>query len=179
MEMAPENSKEEELKKLEEDNAKLAEVVHSLTAAKKQTEDELAANTAELETLKQASAQDQEETKKQQAELQTKKEELSALQGQHESAKNVQAKLKIYVTSLEKRLDGDDETHKLLEDCMERISTLETEKERLKAENEELQKTSTLKEEQATTVLKTARAKLQKSEDEKKKLELELEQIGE
>jgi len=69
MEMAPENSKEEELKKLEEDNAKLAEIVHSLTAAKKQTEDELAANTAELETLKQASAQDQEETKKQHAEL--------------------------------------------------------------------------------------------------------------
>merc|ERR1719266_3221046 len=58
------------------------------------------------------------------------------------------------------------------------ISTLETETEKLKAENEELQKTSTLKEERAKTVLKTARAKIQKSEDEKKKLELELEQIG-
>ena len=73
MEMGPENS---ELKKLEEDKAKLAEMVHSLTAAKKQTEDELAANTVELETLKQASAQDQEEAKKQEAELQTKTEEL-------------------------------------------------------------------------------------------------------
>merc|ERR1719234_145014 len=73
---------------------------------------------------------------------------------------------------------GDDETHKLLEESMERISTLETETEKLKAENEELQKTSTLKEERAKTVLKTARAKIQKSEDEKKKLELELEQIG-
>ena len=71
---------------------------------------------------------------------------------------------------------GDDETHKLLE---ERISILETETEKLKAENEELQTTSTLKEERAKTVLKTARAKIQKSEDEKKKIELELEQIGE
>merc|ERR1719209_2565862 len=69
---------------------------------------------------------------------------------------------------------GDDETHKLLEESMERISTLETETEKLKAEDEELQKTSTLKEERAKTVLKTARAKIQKSEDEKKKLELEL-----
>ena len=74
---------------------------------------------------------------------------------------------------------GEDETHKLLEESMDRISTLETETEKLKAENEELQKTSTLKEERAKTVLKTARAKIQKSEDEKKKLELELEQIGE
>ena len=73
---------------------------------------------------------------------------------------------------------GDDETHKLLEESMERISTLETETEKLKAENEELQKTSNLKEERAKNVLKTARAKIQKSEDEKKKLELELEQIG-
>ena len=74
---------------------------------------------------------------------------------------------------------GEDETHKLLEESMDRISTLENETEKLKAENEELQKTSTLKEERAKTVLKTARAKIQKSEDEKKKLELELEQIGE
>ena len=71
---------------------------------------------------------------------------------------------------------GDDETHKLLE---ERISILETEMEKLKAENEELQKMSTMKEERAKTVLKTARAKIQKCEDEKKKLEMELEQIGE
>ena len=60
---------------------------------------------------------------------------------------------------------------------MERISTLETETEKLKAENEELQKTSNLKEERAKNVLKTARAKIQKSEDEKKKLELELDQL--
>ena len=71
---------------------------------------------------------------------------------------------------------GEDKTHKLLE---ERISILETETEKLKAENEELQTTSILKEERAKTVLKTARAKIQKSEDEKKKIELELEQIGE
>merc|ERR1719201_1039909 len=36
---------------------------------------------------------------------------------------------------------GEDETHKLLEESMDRISTLETETEKLKAENEELQKT--------------------------------------
>ena len=75
---------------------------------------------------------------------------------------------------------GDNETLLLLlEESMERIRTLETETKKLKAENEDLQKTSTLKEERAKTVLKTARAKIQKSEDEKKKLELELEQIGE
>ena len=74
---------------------------------------------------------------------------------------------------------GDKDTHKLLEESMERTSALETETERLKAENEELQKISTLKEERAKTVLKTAQAKIQKFEDEKKKLELELEQIGE
>merc|ERR1712012_41620 len=73
---------------------------------------------------------------------------------------------------------GDDETHKLLEESMERISTLEADNEKLKTENEELQKTSALKEDRAKTVLKTARAKIQKSEDEKKKLELELQQIG-
>merc|ERR1712107_510387 len=73
---------------------------------------------------------------------------------------------------------GDDETHKLLEESMERISTLEADNEKLKTENEELQKTSALKEDRAKTVLKTARAKIQKSEDEKKKLEIELQQIG-
>ena len=62
---------------------------------------------------------------------------------------------------------------------MEKIRTLETEMEKLKAENEELQKMSTMKEERAKTVLKNARAKIQKCEDEKKKLEMELEQIGE
>ena len=60
---------------------------------------------------------------------------------------------------------------------MERIRTLETETEKLKAENQELQKTSNLKEEQAKNVLETAQAKIQISEDEKKKLELELEQL--
>ena len=74
---------------------------------------------------------------------------------------------------------GDIETHKLLEESMEKIITLETETEKLKAENEELQKTCTLKKERAKTVLITARAKIQKAEDEKKKLEQELEQIGE
>ena len=69
-------------------------------------------------------------------------------------------------------------SRKLLEERRERIRALETETEKLKAENEELQKTSNLKEERAKNVLKTARAKIQKSEDEKKKLELELEQIG-
>ena len=67
-------------------------------------------------------------------------------------------------------IQGDDETHKLLE----KIRTLETETEKLKAENEELQKMSTLKEERAKSVLKTARAKIQKCEDEKKKLEMEI-----
>ena len=62
---------------------------------------------------------------------------------------------------------------------MKTIRTLETEMEKLKAENEELQKMSTMKEERAKTVLKNARAKIQKCEDEKKKLEMELEQIGE
>ena len=73
---------------------------------------------------------------------------------------------------------GADVTHKLLEESVEKIRTLETEREKLKEENEELQKMSTLKEERAKAVLKTARAKIQKCEDEKKKLELELEQIG-
>merc|ERR1719209_2044647 len=73
---------------------------------------------------------------------------------------------------------GDDETHKLLEESMERISTLETESERLKAENTELKDTMAVKEERAKTVLKTARNKIQKCEDEKKELELELERIS-
>jgi len=71
-------------------------------------------------------------------------------------------------------IQGDDETHKLLE----KIRTLETETEKLKAENEELQKMSTLKEERAKSVLKTARAKIQKCEDEKKKLEMEIGQAA-
>ena len=73
---------------------------------------------------------------------------------------------------------GDDETHKLLEESMERISTLETESERLKAENTELKDTMAVKEERAKSVLKNARNKIQKCEDEKKELELELERIS-
>ena len=123
---------------------------------------------------------------------------VQSLTTQSVSAKNIQANL---VSDLKKKVDAmerskaemvtamqsaatqhrvemeshNDETHKLLE---ERINTLETEMKKLKAKNVELEKTSTLKEERAKTVLKTARAKIQKSEDEKKKLELELEQIG-
>ena len=73
---------------------------------------------------------------------------------------------------------GDDETRVLLEESMERVSTLEADNEKLKTENEELQKISALKEDSAKVVSKTARAKIQKYEDEKKKLELELQRIG-
>ena len=73
---------------------------------------------------------------------------------------------------------GDDETHKLLEESMERIGALEADSERLKAENIELKDTMNTKEERAKAVLKNARTKIQKCEDEKKELEAELERIS-
>ena len=73
----------------------------------------------------------------------------------------------------------ENETHKLHEEGMKQISALEAETDKLKAENEELQKTISLKEERWKMVLKTAREKIQKFEEEKKKLEQELKQIGE
>ena len=112
-----------------------------------------------------------------------KEEEIAKDKGTVLQLKKIGQKFREQKDEAEKKVkeleEEDNETAKLLEESMERISTLETETEKLKADNEGLQKTSTLKEEQATTVLKTARAKIQKSEDEKKKLQLELEQIGE
>ena len=66
--------------------------------------------------------------------------------------------------------EDDDETHKLLEESMERISALETETEKLKAESVQLEETNNLLEERANAALKTA-------EDNRKKLELELVQV--
>ena len=105
--------------------------------------------------------------------INAKATEIEALKS--EAALKGEEKAKDKRIALQLKRIGRDETHKLLE---ERINTLETEMKKLKAKNVELEKTSTLKEERAKTVLKTARAKIQKSEDEKKKLELELEQIG-
>ena len=106
--------------------------------------------------------------------INAKATEIEALKS--EAALKGDEKAKDKRIALQLKRIGRDETHKLLE---ERINTLETEMKKLKAKNVELEKTSTLKEERAKTVLKTARAKIQKSEDEKKKIELELEQIGE
>jgi len=104
-EMALENSrKEEELKKLQEDKVKLTEMVHSLKTAKKQMEAQVAAITTE--TLRQATTQDQEEAKMRHAEMQTKTEDLPTLQGQYESAINVQAGLEIYAPFLEKKVSN-------------------------------------------------------------------------
>jgi len=77
---------------------------------------------------------------------------------------------------------GDDRTQRLLEERVatleervatleERVATLETETERLEAENTELKETGAVKEEKVKQVLKNARIKIQKSEDEKKNLE--------
>ena len=71
---------------------------------------------------------------------------------------------------------GDTETQNVRK-IMERVSTLEANNKKLKTENEELLKISALKEDRAKIVLKTARAKIQKSEDERTKLELELDRL--
>ena len=57
---------------------------------------------------------------------------------------------------------------------MKRVSALETETDKLKAENEELRRTNNMKEEESKIVLK----RVQKFEDEKRKLEQTLEQVG-
>ena len=171
-----------------------------LTKAKRELEAANQANnakTSEIEALKSQAASKEEEVAKDKSTVLQLKKIGRKFREQKEEAEKKVAALEEEKKKLEEELakkasegpsapsgavsptQGDEETHKLLEESMERISTLETETEKLKAENEELQKTSTLKEERAKTVLKTARAKIQKSEDEKKKLEQELEQIGE
>ena len=168
-----------------------------LTKARRELEAANQANNAkatEIEALKSQAATKEEEIAKEKGTVTQLKKIGRKFREQKDEAEKKVAALEEEKKKLEEDLakkasegpsgavsptQGDDETHKLLEESMERISALETETEKLKAENEELQKTSTLKEDRAKTVLKTARAKIQKSEDEKKKLELQLEQIGE
>merc|ERR1719284_314142 len=167
-----------------------------LTKARRELEAANQANTAkgtEIETLKSQITQKEEEVGKEKNTVRQLKSIGRKFREQKEEAEKKVLALEEEKKKLEEEMakkasdapsgtisptQGDDETHKLLEESMERISTLEADNEKLKTENEELQKTSALKEDRAKTVLKTARAKIQKSEDEKKKLELELQQIG-
>jgi len=158
-----------------------------LTKARRELEAANQANNAkatEIEALKSQAATKEEEIAKEKGTVTQLKKIGRKFREQKDEAEKKVAALEEEKKKLEEDLakkasegpsgavsptQGDDETHKLLEESMERISALETETEKLKAENEELQKTSTLKEDRAKTVLKTARAKIQKSEDEKKK----------
>jgi len=74
--------------------------------------------------------------------------------------------------------DEAEEKVALLEESMEISVAFDTEREKLKVENKELQKTIASQEKQAMVVLKTAEAKFLKSEDERKKLERKLGQMG-
>ena len=108
------------------------------------------------------------------AQLTEKDDEMSMLRDTGSNAERKVASLekdkRILRKKLAKESEDDDETHKLLEESMERISALETETEKLKAESVKLQETNNLLKERANTALKTA-------EDNRKKLELELVQV--
>ena len=105
------------------------------------------------------------------------KQELKSVNNQLVEAKKRAEEYKGMSEAAERRM-VDEETHKVLEESMERISALEVETDKLKEDNEELTKAMATKEERAKLVLKSARTKTQKSEKEKKKLDVELEQIG-
>eukprot|EP00092_Neocalanus_flemingeri_P000848 GFUD01000905.1.p1 GENE.GFUD01000905.1~~GFUD01000905.1.p1 ORF type:complete len:1977 (-),score=934.20 GFUD01000905.1:29-5959(-) len=71
-----------------------------------------------------------------------------------------------------------EEAHKLLEDSHARIQELEAQFEDMKKEKDENEKNAKDKESRAKEVLKNARSKINKSEDEKIQLQQELEQLS-
>merc|ERR1719339_662384 len=71
-----------------------------------------------------------------------------------------------------KKIERQDEAEKKLASLEENVTDLVIEREELRVKNEELQKTSALKEKQVMTVLETEKAKLRlKFEDERMRLE--------
>ena len=77
-----------------------------------------------------------------------------------------------------KKIERQDEAEKKLASLEENITDLVIEREELRVKNEELQKTSALKEKQVMTVLETEKSKLRlKFEDERMRLERKLDQM--
>ena len=128
------------------------------------------ARVTEIESLKCQLAEKEEDANKDKATMLQLKKIGRMFREQKEEAEKKMTALVEEKEKLEEEVSAKEasETHKLLE----RINILGTEMEKLKAENEELRKTSTSEMEQAKS-MKTALAWIQKTEKEKRKLELE------
>ena len=132
------------------------------------------AGVTEIESLKCQLAEKEEDANKDKMSILQLKKIGRMFREQKEEAEKKMTALVEEKEKLEEEVSAKEanETHKLLE----RINILGTEMEKLKAENKELRRTSSSEMEQAKS-MKTALAWIQKTEKEKRKLELE--NIGE
>ena len=142
-----------------------------IESLKKNTEgaigEELTRTRRELEAANQSN-------KAKATEIETLKSHITQKEEEQGKEKNTVRKFKSIARKIRKQKEEAEKKGVALE---EEKKKLEADNEKLKTENEKLQEISVLKEERAKSVLETARAKIQRSGDENKKLELELDQL--